>query len=65
MSFSENFVYAQNGWSPNSCHAYHAKYSIPYSQALCLKRSFSEDSSYNKRCNELRGIVKGDRVLPL
>ena len=36
----------------SSCHVYHSK-SIPYSQALHLNRICSENSFYNKRCNEL------------
>ena len=37
----------------SSCHVYHSKNSIPYSEALRLNRIFSENSSYDKRCNEL------------
>ena len=37
----------------SSCHVYHSKKSIPYSQALRLNRICSENSSYDKRCNEL------------
>ena len=37
----------------SSCHVYHSKNSIPYSQALRLNRICSENSSYDKRCNEL------------
>ena len=36
-----------------SCHVYHAKKSILYSQALRLNRICSENSSYDKRSNEL------------
>ena len=35
------------------CHVYHSKKSIPYSQPLRLNRICSENSLYNKRCNEL------------
>ena len=37
----------------SSCHVYHSKKSIPYSQALRLNRICSENSFYDKRCNEL------------
>ena len=37
----------------SSCHVYHSKKSIPHSKALHLKRICSENSSYDKRCNEL------------
>ena len=37
----------------SSCHVYHSKKSIPYSQALRLNRVCSENLSYDKRCNEL------------
>ena len=37
----------------SSCHVYHSKRSIPYSQALRLNRICSENSFYDKRCNEL------------
>ena len=37
----------------SSCHVYHSKKSIPYSQALRLNRICSENSSYDKCCNEL------------
>ena len=37
----------------SSCHVYHSKKSIPYSQALRLNRICSETSFFDKRCNEL------------
>ena len=37
----------------SSCQVYHFKKSLPYSQALRLNRICSENSSYDKRCNEL------------
>ena len=36
-----------------SCHVYHIKKSIPYSQTLRLNRICSEQSFFDKRCNEL------------
>lgn len=37
----------------SSCHVYHSKKSIPYGQALRLNRICSEQSSFDKRCNQL------------
>jgi len=37
----------------SSCHVYHSKRAIPYSQALRLNRICSEPSSFDKRCNQL------------
>ena len=37
----------------SSCHVFYSKKSIPYSQALRLNRICSENSFYDKRCNEL------------
>ena len=37
----------------SSCHVYQFKKYIPYSQALRLNRICSNNSSYDKRCNEL------------
>jgi len=37
----------------SSCHVFHSKRSIPYSQALRLNRICSETSFFDKRCNEL------------
>ena len=37
----------------SSCHLYHSKKSIPYSQALPLNRICSENLFYDKHCNEL------------
>ena len=39
----------------SSCHVYHSKKSIPYSQALRLNRICSENSFFDKRCDELEG----------
>ena len=36
-----------------SCHPYHCKKGIPYSQALRLKRICSDPSSFDTRCNDL------------
>ena len=37
----------------SSCHVYHSKRSIPYSQALRLNRICSETEFFDRRCNEL------------
>ena len=37
----------------SSCHSYHCKKGIPYSQALRLNRICSDPSSFDKRCNDL------------
>ena len=37
----------------SSCHVFHSKSSIPYSQALRLNRICSEGTFFDKRCNEL------------
>ena len=37
----------------SSCHVYHSKKSIPYSQALRLNRICSNNSLFDKRCNQL------------
>ena len=37
----------------SSCHVFHSKVSIPYSQALRLNRICSEGTVFDKRCNKL------------
>ena len=37
----------------SSSHVYHSKRFITYKRAPCLNRICSENSSYDKRCNEL------------
>ena len=37
----------------SSCHPYHCKKSIPYSQALRLNRICSNNAFFDQRCNEL------------
>ena len=37
----------------SSCHPYHCKKGIPYSQALCLSRICSDPNSFDRRCNDL------------
>ena len=37
----------------SSCHPYHCKKGIPYSQALRLNRIYSYPSSFDRRCNDL------------
>ena len=36
-----------------SCHVFHSKRAIPYSQALRLNRICSEPSFFDQRCNQL------------
>ena len=38
---------------PTSCHPYHCKKGIPYSQTLRLNRICSDNNNFDKRCNEL------------
>ena len=38
---------------PTSCHPYHCKKGIPYRQTLRLDRICSDNSKFDKRCNEL------------
>lgn len=38
---------------PSSCHPYHCKKAIPYSQALRLNRICSEDDDFENRCEDL------------
>ena len=42
----------------SSCHVYHWKKSIPYSQALRLNRIYSENYLFDKRCNGLEMWLK-------
>ena len=37
----------------SSCHAFHSKRSIPYSQALRLNKICSDNDTFDKRCNQL------------
>ena len=37
----------------SSCHIYHSKKSVPYSQALCFNRICSENRFFGNRCNQL------------
>ena len=37
----------------SSCHPYHCKKGIPYSQALRLNRICSDPNSFDRRCNDL------------
>ena len=39
----------------SSCHVYHSKKSIPYSQTLRLNRICSDNKMFDKRCNDLEG----------
>ena len=40
-----------------SCHPYHCKKGIPYSQTLRLNRISSDNSNFDKRCNELESSL--------
>ena len=37
-----------------SCHPFHTKKGIPYSQALRLRRSCSSEEQFDHRCSELK-----------
>ena len=43
----------------SSCHVFHPKKFIPYSQALRLNDICSENSFFEKRCNDLKIWLKG------
>ena len=38
---------------PTSCHPYHCKKAIPYSQALRFNRICSDNETFDRRCNDL------------
>ena len=42
----------------SSCHVFHSKKSIPFSQALRFNRICSENTFFDKRCNELEVWLK-------
>ena len=41
----------------SSCHPFHCKKGVPYSQALRLNRICSETNSFDKRCNDLERFL--------
>ena len=41
----------------SSCHTFHCKKGIPYSQSIRLNRICSETNSFNKRCNDLERFL--------
>ena len=41
----------------SSCHPFHCKKGIQYSQALRLNRICSETNSFDKRCNDLQKFL--------
>ena len=48
----------------SSCHPFHCKKGIPYSQTLRLNRICSETNSFDKRCNVWKDFFwKEDTVL--
>ena len=47
------FQYTNQYLHASSCHVFHSKKSILYSQALKLKRICSKNSFFDKRCNDL------------
>ena len=42
---------------PSSSHPYHCKKGIPYRQAQRFNRNFSDNESFDKRCNDLEGCL--------
>ena len=45
----------------SSCHPYHYKKGIPYSQTLCLNRICSDSTFFDRRCNDLeRWLLERD-----
>ena len=47
----------KSGLQSSSCHRFHCKKGIPYSQALRLNRICSETNSFDKRCNDLERFL--------
>ena len=43
---------------PSSCHPFHCKKAIPFSQALRLNRICSEDEEFENRCEDLYGWLR-------
>ena len=50
---TDSHQYLQSG----SCHPFHCKKGIPYSQALRLNHNFSETNSFDKRSNNLERFL--------
>ena len=44
---------------PSSCHPYHCKKAIPYSQALRFNRICSDDDDFEGRCDDLKSWLTG------
>ena len=47
------YIYTHQYFHANSCHIFHCKQSISFSQTLCLNRICFENTFFDKRCNEL------------
>ena len=52
---TDMFVKPHQFLDPSSSHPYHCKKRIPYSQALRLNRTCSDNESFDKSCKDLEG----------
>ena len=59
IQFSDPYkpTYPHQFLDPSSCHLYHCKKGIPYSQALKLSRICSDNEIFDKRCTDLEGLL--------
>ena len=53
VNLTDSHPYLQS----SSCHPFHCKKGIPYSQVLRLNRICSETNSFDKRCNDLERFL--------
>ena len=51
------YVKPTDSHQSSSCHPFHCKMGIPYSQALRLNCICSETNSFDKRCNDLERFL--------